>query len=364
MAYKPFISDYKPFWIQTESDILAWDTADYGFIAKGNPFPIIAEPKEVYRIDWHDEDGGDEYCERMAYNPVEFEVEFFIKVYSDGTMGAPARLLHTQVREFTEKLRAGRFAAYDAYTEIGLKDLHFVSASTSEFRARDNWAVAVIKMKFSCDAPDARMVLSEGVIEERGDVILPPPFAFHISDYCPLYVQTDDDALALDTLSEWGMAVKSNPHEMIPQAKTPFNNSLAFENGGGFVVPKLRLDAMELSVGFVMWSVNTETLSGTERIVRQVMDFFGHIGQGQFRIFDTYTGRGYRNVRFNGISDPMFDAKNGTPKAEFMVKFRINDVITRMGMSGGSITEYAAYLIFNDKRLIFNGNYLIFNTFD
>ena len=54
MPYVPSIRNYKPFYIQTDSDASAWDTRDYGMIVQEQPFPDNYEVKDQYKNDWHD----------------------------------------------------------------------------------------------------------------------------------------------------------------------------------------------------------------------------------------------------------------------------------------------------------------------
>ena len=78
MAYIPDIIGYKPFYIQTDADEVAVDTTVWGLVAKTNPFPILPTPKELYKNEWLDEDGDDEYNAQMFYEAMEINVSIYV----------------------------------------------------------------------------------------------------------------------------------------------------------------------------------------------------------------------------------------------------------------------------------------------
>lgn len=163
MAYIPEIVDYKPFFIQTESDTVARNTTEWGLIAKTNPFPLLPNPKDPYKNDWHDANGDEEWVEKIYYQPIEFEVSFYIKAYSTSQNKAEY-ILRKQIDDFFSLIRAGEFKIYDSYTGIGWQNVRYAGYSEESFIERGNWARAIFKIKFKVNDPITRMVMSNNSI--------------------------------------------------------------------------------------------------------------------------------------------------------------------------------------------------------
>lgn len=170
MVYIPDIVDYKPFYIQTDADGQAIDTRQWGLVAKSNPFPILPNPKEPFKNDWHDEDGDDEYVDSMRYASIEFDVQFYIKAYATETMSAEG-VLRQQIEDFFSKIKNGDFAIYDSYTGIGRKKVRYASYSEESFKrsllSRGDWARVIFTITFKANDPITRIVLNaEGKLVE------------------------------------------------------------------------------------------------------------------------------------------------------------------------------------------------------
>lgn len=169
MVYVPDIINYKPFYIQTDVDTAAVDTRTWGMVAKSNPYPVIPTPKEVYKNEWLDEDGDDEYNAQMFYESIEFEVVFYVKAYSTSTSTAE-EVLRKQIDTFFSKIMRGEFKVYDSYTGIGRKKVRFAGVSEEEFKKRlvahDDWARAIFTAKFKANDPITRMTIKDGKIVE------------------------------------------------------------------------------------------------------------------------------------------------------------------------------------------------------
>ena len=160
MAYTPDILNYKPFYIQKDADGSAVDTTVWGMVAKSNPFPALPQPKEVYKNEWLDENGDEEYTEKMFYEAFEFEVQFYIK-----TLGENAEsLLVSQLQSFFSYVKEGEFMIYDSYTGIGRKKVRYAGYSEEEYKKRvikqEGWARAIITIKFKVNDPITNVVLS------------------------------------------------------------------------------------------------------------------------------------------------------------------------------------------------------------
>lgn len=163
MAYIPPIKNYRPFYIQTSSDVSAIDTTMWGLVAKTNPYNALPEPKETYTNDFKDEHGDDDFTDKIFYKPLEFSVSFYVKCFD--TEGKSAqRLLHEQIDAFFAKIKEGEFKIYDSYTGLGRQDVRYVGYESEEFKARDNWAKHVFQVHFKANDPITRIVLSDGVL--------------------------------------------------------------------------------------------------------------------------------------------------------------------------------------------------------
>lgn len=166
MPYLPDIRDYKPFYIQTDSDTDALDTAaSFGMVAKSNPYPLLPEPKEVFKNDWKDEDGDDEYTTEIRYKAFEFEVSFYVKAYSTASQAAEA-VLRSQVDAFFAKVRKGVFRTYDSYTGVGYRDVRYAGYKEESFLRRKDWARAIFTVTFKANDPVTRVRYSEGQLTD------------------------------------------------------------------------------------------------------------------------------------------------------------------------------------------------------
>ena len=166
MAYIPEIVDYKPFFIQTESDSAARNTTEWGLIAKTNPFPLLPNPKDPYKNDWHDANGDEEWVEKIYYQPIEFEVSFYIKAYETNDESAEV-IMRRQIDGFFSLIKAGEFKIYDSYNGIGRRKVRYAGYSEEDFSKRSNWARAIFRIKFKVNDPITRMVISNNSIVEE-----------------------------------------------------------------------------------------------------------------------------------------------------------------------------------------------------
>lgn len=163
MAYIPDIFDYKPFYIQTDVDATAINTTEWGLIAKSNPYPILPQPKGVYKNEWLDENGDDEYNAQMFYEAIEFSVDFFVKCFADGSTSAES-VMSSQINSFFDKIKSGEFKVYDSYTGLGWRGVRYAGYEEGEFKKEKNWARLIFTITFKVNDPITRMKLSNGSI--------------------------------------------------------------------------------------------------------------------------------------------------------------------------------------------------------
>ena len=170
MPYLPYMSDYKPFYIQTVGDSAAWSTGDYGLVAKSNPYPALPDMKDPYNNDWKDENGDDEYLGTVHYKTFTFDVQFYVKAFDEvngqgAVTKAASVVLREQMANFFTKIKTGEFKIYDSYTGLGRQNVRYVSYSEdSGFVSRDNWARLIFKVTFKVNDPVTNMKLQGGSI--------------------------------------------------------------------------------------------------------------------------------------------------------------------------------------------------------
>ena len=325
MAWTPYISNYKSFYIQTSEDPEAWGTEVYGLIAKSNPYPLLLNPKTPYKNDWKDENGDDEYVEVQHYKSQELEVKFYCKVQDGATS---ARTLRRQIAEFFEKIKQGAFSVYDDYTGIGFRNVRYAGYSEDSFTAWDNYAKAVFTIKLKVNDPVTRMKydsLTGTIVEDTSpwDGTAWIPF---IRDYKPFYIQAEDDETAWGTES-LGLIAKANPYPVIPSPKNPYANDWKDEDGEDEFVTVQHFQSQEIDVKFFC---KTKGIDSHKNLRRQIWEFFSRIRNGEFSIYDAHTGIGRRNVRYAGFKEDSFDADDNYTQTVFTVKFKINDPVTPM----------------------------------
>lgn len=166
MAYVPDIIDYKPFYIQTDVDAGAINTTTWGMVAKTNPFPVLPTPKEVYKNEWLDEDGDDEYNAEMYYEAYEFDVQFYMKTIGESSEAT----LVAQLDSFFDKIKAGEFKIYDSFTGVGRQSVRYAGFQEEEFRkggtGANSWARTIFTIKFKVNDPITRISLINGALQE------------------------------------------------------------------------------------------------------------------------------------------------------------------------------------------------------
>ena len=166
MAYIPEIIDYKPFYIQTDADATAIDTTYWGMVARVNPFPVMPTPKEVYKNEWLDEDGDDEYNAQMYYGSFEFDVQFHIITIGANAVGN----LVSQIGDFFDKIKQGEFKVYDAYTTLGRQKVRYAGGNAENFKERikkgTDKASCDLTITFKVNDPITKIKLSNGKLVE------------------------------------------------------------------------------------------------------------------------------------------------------------------------------------------------------
>lgn len=69
MTFVPSIINYKPFYVQTQDDVSAIDTAHWGLIAKSNPYPVLPSPNSHIKMNGRTKTGTTSSWIRYAIQP-------------------------------------------------------------------------------------------------------------------------------------------------------------------------------------------------------------------------------------------------------------------------------------------------------
>ncbi len=164
------------------------------------------------------------------------------------------------------------------------------------------------------------------------------PYIPDIVDYKPFYIQSGADAAAVDTASAYGMVAKVNPLPLMPEPKEPYSNGWKDEDGDDEYTAKMYYEAVEFEVSFYVKAFATSSQTAESVLRSQVDSFFAKVRDGEFMTYDSYTGVGFRKVRYAGYEEESFLRRSTWARAIFTVKFKANDPVTRTYLSGGSIT--------------------------
>ena len=169
MPYKPLITDYKPFYIQTANAASAIDVLEtYGVVVKSHPYPILPEPKDPYKNDLPDKNGDDEYVSAMAYKAREFT--YTCAVVVDRPLSVTSmRACRTQIQAFFDAIKQGEFKIFDSYTDIGFQKVRFAGCPSEPeyYSLKTTHTRALFQIRLKANDPMTRMVLSGGSIVEE-----------------------------------------------------------------------------------------------------------------------------------------------------------------------------------------------------
>ena len=165
-----------------------------------------------------------------------------------------------------------------------------------------------------------------------------------ISGYKPFYIQRVNSSTVVDTREEWGLVAKSNPYPALPNPKEPYSNNWLDEDGLDEYTDHIFYEPIEFSVSFYVKAFQEGNTPAANVLRGWLNDFFDFIRDGDFRTFDSYTGVGYRKVRFNGYDEDSFRARGSWAAATITVKFKANDPTTKMYLKEFNYTSIGSGL--------------------
>lgn len=348
MLSTAILSNYKPFYVQRAGEAAKDTYAEWGLAIKTNPYPVFPDVKDVYSIDWKDENGDDDYVNSSAFfESIDFEAVFY---YVEERVGvSPEASYNLALRNFFNLFKEGDIKIYDSYTGIGLQGVRLVGYSTDSYKAVREKGVGEVKIKMRCNDPLTRMHLSGGSIVSyagswtEGDNVYSP----YIKDYDPYYIQSASSATAKNTLSIYGCVAKGNPVPEMPDAKTPFSVDSPIEQGAGEWVTKQFYGPLEYSVSFFAKAYSTNSAEANDILLSQVLAFRTFLAGGKLLTYDAFRDLGFQSVRFLGGSVDGYLARDNWARLLFTVRFKTNDPITMMKYQNGAIVA-ASYALFDN----------------
>lgn len=156
----------------------------------------------------------------------------------------------------------------------------------------------------------------------------------YIRNYKPFYIECVGDLAAWST-TDYGLVAKTNPYLILPNPKEPYNNDWKDEDGDDEYVASMHYEAFTFQVGFYVKTFDSTGLSratATDLLRMQMAEFFAKIKEGEFKVFDSYTGVGRQHVRYAGYEevDGGFVSRDNWARIIFNVTFKVNDPVTIM----------------------------------
>lgn len=150
----------KPTWVQKNTDAAKNINTEWGIITKSVPFNPFPDLKEVFKRDWPDVSGDQEYLPPIPkFKAYEIDVSF---VYIGGFNTAGDK-----IRQFCEYIVGPEFSFYDEYTGNGFR-CRFVSYNNNAFYRRDEDLVE-FSLKLKINNPLSYVVLSNGSLSKTAN---------------------------------------------------------------------------------------------------------------------------------------------------------------------------------------------------
>ncbi len=163
MLYVPSISDYKPFYVQFSTGVAVNVLDTYKVVVKTHDYPMALKPKAVYKNDWKDRHGDDEYIgdEGLYFEAFEFTLE--CAMFAEGETEQEAiEYLNAGVRAFRSALSQGFFKTYDSWTDFGFQNVRVADFPMPSKDAYDVWGNGcriIFQVKLKVNDPVTHMVL-------------------------------------------------------------------------------------------------------------------------------------------------------------------------------------------------------------
>lgn len=169
--YVPKISDYKPFYIQRPGEVIKDIKDVFSVVVKTHDYPMELTPKEVYKNDWLDGNGVEEYIgpNGLYFQPFTFRLECVMFSRRSGDDEGAIIDLRNGIRNFRTFLSHGLFKTYDVWTGFGFQNVRldgFPMPDSDNYDVWNDMARIIFDVRLKVNDPITRMVLTntQGVL--------------------------------------------------------------------------------------------------------------------------------------------------------------------------------------------------------
>lgn len=167
--YIPPLKSYAPFYIQRGTDASVVDIqVTYGVTIMVHEYPSKRRVKEVYKNDWKDRDGDDEWNDSLNYEAFTLKMKCVIFTKSSNS-SASRQELKNAVRSFQNAIRSGEFKIYDGWTKFGFRKVRldeFPEIGERDFDEKDGHCRLMFDVILKVNDPTTEMTLSNNQIVE------------------------------------------------------------------------------------------------------------------------------------------------------------------------------------------------------
>ena len=180
-----------------------------------------------------------------------------------------------------------------------------------------------------------------------------------IRDYKPFYIQLGTASPATDIKTAYSVVIKTHDYPSYRKPKEPYKNDWKDENGDDEYTAEMYYEAFTFKAECVMLASGATARADLKAGIRA----FQKALEGEFKVFDSWTGFGFQKVRVSQFpmpSDGNFDVfltRMGSTVTEyarviFTVEFKVNDPVTDMIMENGAIVPAAPILPIDDDIVV------------
>lgn len=167
--YLPPLNSYAPFYIQRGTDTAAINIrTEYGVTIMVHEYPSKRRVKEVYKNDWKDRDGDDEWNESLNYEAFTLKMKCVIFTASSNSSDSRQELKNA-VRSFQNAIRSGEFKIYDDWTKFGFRKVRldeFPDIGDGNFDEMDGHCRLIFDITLKVNDPTTEMTFSNNRIVE------------------------------------------------------------------------------------------------------------------------------------------------------------------------------------------------------
>jgi len=168
-------------------------------------------------------------------------------------------------------------------------------------------------------------------------IFVPP-----LRNYAPFYIQRATDVSAINVQTTYGVTVLVHEYPSKRKVKQPYKNDWKDQHGDDEYTTHLFYEAFKLTLKCCILTNQANSSESRQEIKSQIRNFENAIAEGEFSIYDDWTKFGFQKVRideFQQISDGDFDNLDGHCRLIFTMVLKVNDPVTNMVLSQGSIVE-------------------------